>query len=266
MSFLLDDGLTLWRSKRLLWVLTRRELSARYAGSAMGVAWAYLQPLLTMAAYFLVFDVVFAMRMADAAGGSRLGVYLVVGALPWLAFCETLSRGASSLVDAASVLQKNALAPVLFVAKSVLASLLVYAPLMLVLTIAYLAWTGLHWGVLALPVLLGLHCLLMFLLAYICAILVAAVRDTSQVLAFGLSVGIYLSPVLFPISMFPADWQWLLYANPMSGVVMAYQAILLQGQMPAMAVWVVTLAWVLLAAALLQLMVWRSRDQLVDWL
>ncbi len=246
--------------------MTRRELSSRYAGSATGVLWAYLQPILTVGAYFLVFDIVFAMRMGDSAPTSRVGTYLVVGSLPWLAFCESLSRGASSLVDAGGLLQKNALPPVLFVARSVLAGLAVFVPLMLLLTLAYLSVSGLSWALLAIPLLILLQGLLALLLAHALAILAAALRDTLHILGFALSVGIYLSPIFFPLSMFPQAWRWLLFANPMTAFVIAYQSVLLQGVWPDLTLWAVALGWLLAVALLLNGLIKRSRDELVDWL
>jgi len=81
MSFLIDDLRTLWRMRGLLAVLTRREISGRFAGSAGGMLWAWVQPVLNIAAYFLVFDVVFAMRMGDNAPADRVGTFLIVGML-----------------------------------------------------------------------------------------------------------------------------------------------------------------------------------------
>jgi lipopolysaccharide transport system permease protein len=246
--------------------MTKRELASRYAGSSMGLLWAYLQPALTVAVYFLVFDLVFAMRMGDNAPTSRVGTYLVVGALPWLSFCESLSRGASSLVEAGGLLQKNALPPVLFVARSVLAGWVVFVPLMIVLTVGYTFLSGITWSLLAIPLLLVLQGLLAFVLAHLLAILTAAVRDTLQVLSFALSVGIYLSPVFFPISMFPEVWRWLLFANPMSALVMAYQSVMLQGEWPAAQLWVISFGWLMVLLLLLNIMIKRSREELVDWL
>ena len=256
----------LWRGRTLLWTMTRRELASRYAGSAAGVLWAYLQPVLMVAAYFLVFDVVFAMRMGDNAPTSRVGTYLVVGALPWLAFCESLSRGASSLVEAGGLLQKNALPPVLFVARSVLAGWVVFVPLMVVLTLGYVPLSGFNWALLAVPLLLLLQGLLALLLAYLLAILAAAVRDTLQVLSFMLSVGIYLSPILFPLSLFPAAWRWVLFANPMTALVLGYQSVLLNGEWPTFDLWGIALIWIIILAWLLNVLIRRSRDELVDWL
>jgi len=105
-----------------------------------------------------------------------------------------------------------------------------------------------------------------FLLAHTLAIVAAAVRDTVQVLSFALSVGIYLSPILFPLSLFPQAWRWVLFANPMTALVLGYQSILLQGQWPALAVWGVTMVWLLALALLLNVLIRRSRDELVDWL
>ena len=107
---------------------------------------------------------------------------------------------------------------------------------------------------------------LAFLLAYVLAILAAAVRDTTQVLAFALSVGIFLSPILFPITLFPADWRWLLYANPMTALVLGYQSILLKGAWPDWSVWAIAAVWLIGLALLLNSLIKRSRDELVDWL
>jgi lipopolysaccharide transport system permease protein len=266
MHYCWRDWQSVWRARGLLWIMTRRELASRYAGSAAGVVWAYLQPILMVGAYFLVFDVVFSMRMGDSAPTSRVGTYLVVGALPWLAFCESLSRGASSLIDAGSLLQKNALPPALFVARSVLAGWVVFVPLMIVLTLAYLPVSGFGWALLAIPLLLLLQGVLALLLAHVLAILTAAVRDTTQILSFALSVGIYLSPILFPLSLFPIAWRWVLFANPMTALVMGYQSVLLQGAWPPLGLWAVALGWLLALALLLNVLIRRSRDELVDWL
>ncbi len=265
-SALLSDLFQLRQHKVLLAVMARRELASRYAGSSVGLMWAYLQPLLMIGAYFLVFDLVFSMRLGANAPTSRVGTYLVVGSLPWLSFCESLSRGATSLLDAGSLLQKTALPPVLFVARSVMAGWAVFVPLMLLLAIAYLTVSGIGWFLLALPLLMALQLIVAFLLAYVCAILAAAVRDTTQVLSFALSVGIFLSPVLFPINLFPGGWQWVLYLNPMTPLVLGYQSIMLQGQWPAPQIWVVAVIWIMVLGWLLSTLLKRSREEIVDWL
>ena len=256
----------LWRARGLLWVMTRREIAARHAGTALGIAWPYVQPLLTVAAYYLVFDVVFAMKLGEGAPTKAVGAFLVVGALPWMAFCDAVSRGMNSLIDAGSVLQKNALPPVLFPGRAVLASSAIYGPLIALVALVYAPAHGFAPALLSLLPLLALQLLLCGLLAYALAILAAALRDTVQVVGFLLSVGIYLSPILFPLSLFPPDWRWVLWLNPMTAFVMAYQAVLLQGQWPDASVWWAAAGWLVGCALVLHVLVRRSRDQLVDWL
>lgn len=265
-SALAADVQTLWRMRTLLWVMTQRELATRHAATAAGIMWPYLQPALTIAAYYLVFDVVFGMRLGDKAPTQAVGAYLIVGALPWMAFCDGVSRGMSSLVEAGSVLQKNPLPPVLFPVKAVLASTMVFAPLMLAVVLLYLP---LHHGA---PALLSVVPLMMYQIALVCvmgyalAILAAALRDTVQLVGFFLSVGIYLSPALFPLSLFPEDWRWVLWLNPMTAPIMGFQTVLLQGAWPEVQVWWICSAWLTLSAVVLAVLVRRSRDQLIDWL
>lgn len=260
------DAAALWRARELLAVLVRREVAARHAGTAAGVVWPYLQPLLSVAAYYLVFDVVFAMRLGAGAPTHAVGTFLIVGALPWMAFCDAVSRGMNSLVDAGGLLHKNSLPPALFAVRAVLASAAIYGPLLLVLVLAY---TPLHhWqpAVLAMLPLLCVQLLLCLLLGYLLAILMAALRDVAQLVGFMLSVGIYLTPVLFPLAMFPERWRWVLWLNPMTAVVVGYQSVLLQGAWPTPQVWGVAALWLVVLAVALNALVARSRDQLVDWL
>ena len=256
----------LWRLRALLAVMTRRELAARFAGSAGGVLWVWLPPLLTIAAYYLVFDVVFGMRLGAGAPTGRVGTYLIVGMLPWMAFADATQRGMTSLLDAGGLLHKNPLPPALFPARAVLASGVVFAPLLLALLPLYAGSHHFAPGVWALLPLLALQGLLCFLLAYLLAILAAALRDVVQVVGVALSLGVFLSPVLFPATLFPERWRWLLWLNPMTAPVLGYQTALLRGAWPAWDVWLVLAAWIAVLAAALSLAVARSRDQVVDWL
>jgi len=261
-----QELLRLWSARPLLWVMVRRELQARVAGSALGLFWVYLQPLLTVGVYFLVFDLVFALKLGAHAPSERVGTYLVVGALPWLAFAEGLTRGASSLVDAGHLLQKNPLPPGLFVLRSVGAGLLVFAPVLLFLALLYGYLKGVGWAWLALPLLFVLQGVLTALLAWILALFTAAARDTLQLLTFALQLGIFLSPVLFVVTMFPQTWRWVLYLNPMTPLVMGYQSVLLSLQWPDWTSWVGSGVWIALCAVCLGFFERNSRDQLVDWL
>lgn len=254
------------KGRSLLWTLVRREISARHAGTAIGALWSYIQPLLTVAVYYLVFDIVFAMRLGEQAPVRAVGTFLIVGSLPWMAFCEFMNRGMSSLVDAGGLLQKNALPTVLFPVRTVLASSIVYGPLILALVPLYGSHHHYESALLALPVLMALQTVMAALMAYLLAVFAAALRDTIQIIGFLLSLGVFISPVLFPLAQFPENWRWALWLNPMTPFVLAYQNVLLQGQWPPLGHWGVMLLWIVAAVGLLAVALERSRDHLVDWL
>lgn len=259
------DLRTAWRLRALLWVMAGREINARHAGTAGAWFWLYAQPLLTVAAYYLVFDVVFAMRTGGSASRG-VGTFLIVGMLPWQAFADGISRTTTSLLDAGHLLQKNALPPILVVLRTVLASAAVYTPLLMGLVMAY--WPMHHgdWSLGIFPVLVLLQCVLIWCMGHTLAILAAALRDVVQLVGFFLSVGIFCSPVLFPLDMFPAGWRWVLWLNPMTPWVLGYQSLLLHGEWPTWGMWVGMVVWVGAMFMLLSHLVRRSRDELVDWL
>jgi lipopolysaccharide transport system permease protein len=256
----------LWRARGLLVLMVRRELAARHAGSVLGVVWLYVQPLLTIAAYYLVFDVVFQMRLGENAPTRAVGAYLIVGMVPWIAFSEATSRGMSSLLEAGMLLQKNPLPPALFPARAVLTGAVIYLPLTLVLVAAYTPLHRFSPALLLLPPLLALMLAGWFLLAYVLAILAAAVRDVTQIVGFFLGIGVFVSPVLFPPAMFPPALVWILWLNPITPGALGLQALLLAGSPPTFAAWLGLLAWFAMLALVLDRLVARSREQLVDWL
>jgi lipopolysaccharide transport system permease protein len=225
----------------------------------------WLPPLLTIASYFLVFDVVFGMRLGQGAPTSRVGTYLIVGMLPWMAFADAVQRGMSSLLDAGSLLHKNPLPPVLFPARAVLASGVVFAPLLLLLVPLYAGSHQFAPGVWALAPLLALQGVLAFCWPT-CWPFWRRRCATVQVVGVLLSLGVFLSPVLFPVTLFPEGWRWLLWLNPMTAPIMGYQSALLQGSWPPPSVWLALAAWIGALALALSLAIARSRDALVDWL
>jgi lipopolysaccharide transport system permease protein len=171
-----------------------------------------------------------------------------------------------SLLDAGEMLKKNPLPPALFPARTVLASGCVFAPLIVLLIAAYAPAHHFRPGVWAVLPLLAGQIVLSFLIAYLLAILTAALRDVMQGVGLLLSLGVFLSPVLFPLAQFPARWRWALWLNPMTAPVLGYQSALLGGNAPAATVWIALAAWLVVLALLLNVALARSRDQLVDWL
>lgn len=256
----------LWRLRALLRQMTIREIQASFYGSALGVVWVYAQPLLTIVVYYLVFDVILKARMDEKAPTRAVGVYLIAGMVPWMAFSDAVSRSMRSLLDASPLLQKNALPPILFPARAVLASALTYLPPLLLAGLAVSAIHGFATALIWFPILIAVQYLLAFLFGYVVAILSAAMRDILQLAGFCLSLGIFASPILFTVDMVPASFAWAFWLNPMTPVILGVQSILLLGQTPPASVWLPLMLWLLILSLLANRLILRSREHLVDWL
>lgn len=264
-SALLLDARALWSTRGLLLMITRRDVQARFAGAFLGWLWSYVQPLLTIAVYYVVFDLVLEARFGSDVGNRSVGIYLIVGMIPWMAFVDSVSRGMSSLIESAGVIQKNPLPLVLFPARSVLASAVTYSPLFVLVAIVY-SFKQPSLAVMAIPVFMIMLYLLAFLLSYTLAILAAAFRDVLQIVGFLLSLGVFVSPILFPVSMFPIDIQWLVWLNPITPVVLAMQNILLEGVWPSGHYYLIVIGWIVVLAGVTSILISRSREHLADWL
>jgi lipopolysaccharide transport system permease protein len=263
---LIADLSVVLRMRTLLLPMVRREMATRTAGTALGAFWLYLQPLLILIAYYYLFGIVFAVRMGPGAVTERLGVYLIVGLMPWLAIADGVGRAAGSLIEAGSLLQKNALPVVLFPLRTVLASAAIYAPLIALLVPFSGAAQGFSWAMLwVVPLWLAL-CAMVLLLGLLVSLLTAASRDTAQVLALALSIGLFVSPVLYPVDMVPAAFRWALWLNPATPLVLGFHAALLAGTAPPPQALLAVVGWLLLLGWLAARMLHRCREQVVDWL
>jgi lipopolysaccharide transport system permease protein len=220
------------RYRLLLRELVARDLRVRYAGSAFGFLWAFVNPLWQLALYSVVFSLILRTPLVGE-GTSSFPAFLFAGLLPWMAFSEAVVRGTSSIVDNAHLVKKVRF-PSETVVVSVAVSALVHAGLALGLFVALrLATDGVHWP--ALPVMLaGLagQFAVTLGLALLLATACVFVRDVAHGMQLVISALFYLTPILYPVALVPARFAWAVDANPLSTVVASYRAFLLGSRAP----------------------------------
>jgi lipopolysaccharide transport system permease protein len=214
----------LWAYRELLYFLTWREVKVRYKQTAIGAAWAVLQPLLTM----LVFTVVFGRLIQVPSDGIPYPVFAYSALVPWNFFTAALTRASGSLVADAPLLSKiyfpRLLLPLAAVASASLDFAMAFA-----LLAAMIVWYGLALGpaLLLLPVFV----LLAVLTALACGLWLSALhvryRDVAYVIPFLMQVWLFLTPVAYPSSLVPERWKALYGLNPMAGVVEGFRWALL---------------------------------------
>ncbi len=206
----------------LLKEMVLRDLRARYAGSGLGLAWAFANPILWMLLYTGVFSMV--LRVPVEPGYASFPEFLMAGLLPWMAIQEGLARSASVLVDNASMVKKTVF-PLETLVLSIVVAAAVNEAIAFAVFVVYVALVGhlqIAWLLLLVPA-MALQILLTFGLGCIAATLTAFVRDTAQAVGIVLTIGFYATPIVYPASLVPARLRPLLEANPISHLVDLYR-------------------------------------------
>jgi homopolymeric O-antigen transport system permease protein len=218
------------RDRAVLANFYRRELTTRYLGSITGLAWALVSPLALLGVYHFVFTSIF--RATGFAGQSFLA-FVAVALWPWLAAQEALQRGAVSLAGYAGLIRKVAFPHELVVYASVAATFTLhlggYIAVLIVLTAA-----GQAIRLQGLLVVLPLWIILVVGITGVTLLLAALqvfVRDVEHVLMPLLMMLMYLTPILYPLTLVPEGLRSYVAANPFSWLVTRHRDALLDGNL-----------------------------------
>jgi lipopolysaccharide transport system permease protein len=217
----------LWRVREVVQVLVARELKARYRGAALGFLWSFLNPLVFLSVYVLVFSVYMRIGMEDYPA------FLICGLLPWMWFSASLAESSRTILDNRALVKRVALPSEIFPLVSIgshLVHLLLSLPVLIVLLLAL--GVGLAWTALLLPAVLLVQFVLTFGIALVCASLAVRFRDLLQIVPSLLTLWFFVTPVFYPASLVPAEFRPLLALNPMAHLIEAYQDILFYQRVP----------------------------------
>jgi len=222
------DGRELWAYRELLYFFVWRDIKVRYKQTAIGAAWAVLQPFLTM----LVFSLFFGKLAKIPSEGLPYPVFYYCALLPWTYFAGALQNATSVVVEQQRVITKVYFPRVVLPISAVMSGLVDFAiglGMLLVLMVYY--------DIAPSPTMLLLPCFL--LLAVFTALgvglwlsaLNALYRDVRYVVPFLVQFWLFASPVAYPSSLVPESWRWLYGLNPMAGVIEGFRwAFTGQGQ------------------------------------
>jgi lipopolysaccharide transport system permease protein len=218
------DWRELWAYRELLWVLASRDVRVRYKQTVLGASWAILRPFTAM----LIFSVVFGQLGKMPSEGFPYPVFVYAGLLPWTFFASALTASGQSLVGSAQLITKVYFPRLIIPLASVgaaLVDLLVSTGVLL----AIMAWysVGWTWHLLAAPLLLVAVVFASLGIGTLLAALTVAYRDFTHLTPFIVQIWMYATPVIFPVTLVPAQWRWLLYLNPMTGLTEGFRSTFL---------------------------------------
>jgi len=258
---ILDSIRECYNYRALIHSLVARELKARYRGSLLGFLWTFLNPLLLMAVYSLVFTIYMRFRMEN------YGAFMFSGLLPWLWFASSLSAGATSVVAGGSLITKAMFPPIVLPVVAVLSNLCNFIfSLPMLLLVFLLMRVSIGPAVLVLPVVMVVQVILCLGFALLLAALNVQYRDVEHLLANILTFWFFLCPVLYPLAKVPEKLQFVALANLMGSLVVAYQDVLFYNRLPR---WSVLGLVFVCAVGIVLVGEWafrRRRDSFAEWL
>jgi lipopolysaccharide transport system permease protein len=210
----------LWEFRELLYFFVWRDLKVRYKQTAIGAAWAILQPFMTM----VVFSLFFGSLAHIPSNGLPYPIFYYSALLPWMYFAGALQNATNTMVEHQRVITKVYF-PRLLLPMSAVVSGLVDLAIGFVVFLGMMLYYGIKPGraVLLLPFFLLLAVLTALGVGLWLSALNAIYRDVRYVLPFLVQFWMFASPVAYPSSLVPARWRWLYGLNPMAGVIEGFR-------------------------------------------
>jgi lipopolysaccharide transport system permease protein len=212
----------------LLRELIRRDLTARFTGSALGLAWAILQPLSLVVLYWFVFTFMIPGGRAGGSGDQYI-YFLIAGLIPWLGISEGLSRATTSVVDHSAIVRRMPLRSELLVIVPSATAMIFECVGLAIFVVARLAQGLPLRNLWLLPAALILQLLLQAGVGFVLAATYVFFRDVTQILGFVLAIAFYLSPILYPVA---GRFEKFFFWNPMTPLLGLFRSAMLASPLP----------------------------------
>lgn len=227
---------SLWRNRQLIVQMTRREVVGRYKGSAMGLAWSFLNPVFMLVVYTIVFSEIFKSRWGGVGADdskTQFAVILFVGMIVLGLFSELLNRAPGLILSNANYVKKVIfpleILPVVAMGAALFHSLVS----LIVLLTAFLIFNGfLQWTLVFIPLVLLPIVILSLGLAWMLASLGVFIRDIGQTVGIITTVLMFLAPVFYPVTAVPEGLRLFIMANPLTFIIEQAREVLIFGHLP----------------------------------
>lgn len=227
---------SLWSNRNLIYQMTKRDILGKYKGSAIGIFWSLVNPLLMLTIYTLVFAVVFKARWGNAAvdeSKTQFAVILFAGLIIHSFLADCLVRAPNLILQHSNYVKKVVfpleILPVITVLSAVFQSIISS----IVLIIAFFAFNGfLHWTLIFAPIVFLPLIILSLGLVWLISSLGVYIRDIGQSIGIIITMLMFLSPVFYPLSVLSPEMQHLVILNPLTYIIEQSREVIVWGKLP----------------------------------
>lgn len=216
--------------REMIFSMVQKDLRGRYKGSFLGFLWTFINPLLQLLVYNLVFSIIL------RSGVDKYYLFLFVALIPWIFFSSAITGGSTSVIAQKDLVKKiyfpNEVIPISYVTSCFVNMLLGF-----VVVIGVVIYSGVHISPLALlclPVVMIVEYFLALGIAMITSAVTVYFRDLEHILTIIAMAWMYITPVVYDIEICPTEYRWIMHINPMTSVIIAFRDILYYGRVPEM--------------------------------
>jgi teichoic acid transport system permease protein len=216
-----------YHSRRIIFQLARNDFKSRFAGSYLGIIWAFIQPIVMIGVLWFVFSVGF--RTAPVADIPFI-LWLSCGLIPWFFFAEALNSATGSLLEYSYLVKKVVFRTSVLPLVKLLSAYFVHLFFLTLLVAMFLIY-GYRPNIYYIQIIYYSFAQVMLLigLSWATASLAVFIKDTAQMISVILQIGFWVTPILWPIDMVPARYQFIFKLNPMYYIVDGYRDTLIHG-------------------------------------
>lgn len=220
----------LYRNKRLILKLSKNDFKTRYAGSYLGIVWAFIQPIVTVVVYWFVFEKGLKVGKTMTKEGLEVPfvLWLTAGLVPWFFFSEALNNGTNALVEYKYLVQKVVFNISVLPVIKILSALYVHV-FFVVFTVVLFSCYGYFPDLYMLQIIYYSFCMFVLVLAlcYFTSAVVVFFKDLTQIINIILQVGMWATPIMWQLGIVGPAWQFVFKLNPVYYIVNGYREALI---------------------------------------
>lgn len=218
----------LYAYRQMIISLVKKDLRGRYKGSVLGFLWTFINPLFQLVVYTIVFSFILKSDI------DKYYLYLFVALIPWIFFSASITGGAASVVAQKDLIKKiyfpRQVIPISYVTSCFVNMLLCF---LVIFAVVIVSGTGLNLlAVLCLPVIMAVEYLLALGMALLASAVTVYFKDLEHILGIVAMAWMYLTPIMYPKSIIPAEFLPFFNLNPMTHIIDCYRAVLYEKEIP----------------------------------
>lgn len=219
----------IYNYRELLKTNVRKEIRGRYKNSILGVMWSFLNPLLQLAVYSVIFGALL------AGGDPTYHIYICVALIPWTYFTTSITQSAFTIIGNGNIIKKvyfpREILPISVVTSGAINFVI---STLIILAFVIFSQVGLSWYILLYPFILLIQYILLLGIGFIVSSITVYFRDLEHIIGIVLMAAFYGTPIVYKLEQLPANLQIIMQINPMTHLINAYRDIFYYHQMPNM--------------------------------